>query len=266
MVSFTFKAFWLVASLLALTVTASTNAPVSANNIHIGDKEWEWWFAEKVPHGSKRPAAPIQNWPTIRDCKKPDNDQGFKNKWGVQMPVYFTVRQCDNRSGRGNGAKELRVTYGLFYEKDGFNSNGHPYDWENVVITWRQFGDSYYKDEIWLSAHKGGRRITGWENIPQTVDSANWFEANGKSHDHPKVYVGWCKHAMFFDKGGLKDVLSCLTDNEYRTDDWYYVARTKSDLLNASPGTDHWTKFENENWGDAWSKPSNEYWAACDRA
>ncbi|KAF9874987.1 hypothetical protein CkaCkLH20_07681 [Colletotrichum karsti] len=272
---------------LCVSFVCAVNTPVSKDNIHIGDKDWEWWFAEKGspmfhfalangnsqcyptwpwrPDGSKTPPAEMDNWPNIRGCKKPDNNLGFKYTWGVPMPVYFTVRECENRSRRGNGTKEVRVTYGLFYEKDGFFSNGHDYDWENVVVTWRQFGDNFLKDEIWVSAHHGGKKKIGWENVPQTADPSNWLEDGGKNNDHARVYVGWCKHAMFFDRAGIKDVLSCLTDLEYRTHDWYYVARNKSDLLNASPGTKYWDKFVNEEWGKAWSKPSNEYWASCDR-
>lgn len=74
--------------------------------------------------GSQVPAAGLNNWPIIKGCRKPDAGGLPKKNWGPKMPVYYQVKICPNRSGRGDDSKELRVFYGLFYEKDGFNPSG----------------------------------------------------------------------------------------------------------------------------------------------
>ncbi len=75
------------------------------------------------PDGSKRPAAASELWPIISTCKQTD----LKARgWGPPMPVYYNMRWCPNNSGRGASGSEIRVSYNLFYEKDGFKSGfGH---------------------------------------------------------------------------------------------------------------------------------------------
>ncbi len=74
----------------------------------------------------------------------------------------------------------------------------------------------------------------GWDSIPQTVDPSNWFESGGKNKDHAKVYVGWCKHAMFFEKyTKYSTAVSCINDSEMRSDDWYFVADQRESLPNS---------------------------------
>ncbi|KAM7211775.1 hypothetical protein V8F06_012842 [Rhypophila decipiens] len=215
------------------------------------------------PDGSKRPAAGAENWPHISTCKQASLSA---RGWGPAMPVYYNVRNCPNTSGRGEGGSEIRVSYNLFYEKDGFkgSSANHDYDWERVIVIWRKYGLNLYKDEILVSSHKGYKRIVGWDSIPQTVDAGNWFESNGKNKDHAKVYVGWCKHAMFFEKR-TKDstIVACLDDTEMRSDDWYFVADQKSTLVSAMPGSDYFNRFRANDWGNAWSKPDRVYDSLC---
>jgi len=77
------------------------------------------------PDGSKRPAAASENWPKISTCKQADlNARG----WGPNMPVYYNMRNCPNQSGRGDGSTEIRVSYNLFYEKDGFKGSSGNHD------------------------------------------------------------------------------------------------------------------------------------------
>jgi hypothetical protein len=93
-----------------------------------------------------------------------------------------------------------------------------------VVVIWRRNGDKFWKDSIKISQHKG-YSSKSWNDIPQTVDGGNWFESGARGKDHPKIYVGWCKHAMFYEKKTqFSTIVACLDGTEMRSDDWYYVA------------------------------------------
>lgn len=44
--------------------------------------------------------------------------------------------------------------------------------------------------------------------------------------DHPKVYVGWAKHANFIDKNtGWNDPVSQLASTAFRSDDWWHLVK-----------------------------------------
>jgi hypothetical protein len=47
----------------------------------------------------------------------------------------------------------------------------------------------------------------------------NNIDDNKKDEDHPKVFVGAFKHAMFTTKKTTMNVLGA-DDNEFRSDDW----------------------------------------------
>jgi hypothetical protein len=52
-----------------------------------------------------------------------------------------------------------------------------------------------------------------------------------KDLDHPKIFIGWCKHNMFFDKGGRSDFSSRydLKDvSEKRDDHWMGMNQGKT--------------------------------------
>ena len=49
-------------------------------------------------------------------------------------------------------------------------------------------------------------------------------DTDGKYRTHPKVYVGFFKHAHFFDKNTKVEVYDAAApQNEYRSDDWYFM-------------------------------------------
>lgn len=102
----------------------------------------------------------------------------------------------------------------------------------------------------------------------------------GKDLDHPKIFVGWCKHAMFFEKGGTSDVFSCIDSAEKRDDHWMGMSQGKfihfgcisfveadfllGDLLiDAGPGSDIGQKIQREDWGKANGTPLNAYNGLC---
>ncbi|KAK4193396.1 hypothetical protein QBC35DRAFT_481465, partial [Podospora australis] len=133
------------------------------------------------------------------------------------------------------------------------------------LVIWRPLPSSglYTKSHILLSG-RGKFRGKSWSDIPDTVSPSNWQECGGKGKDHAKVYVGWCEHAMFFDKGGSAAKQHCDAFNDYRSDDWYFVANTKDTLINANPGTKAYAEFCGNDWGYAAMKPSVVYDKLCD--
>ena len=104
-----------------------------------------------------------------------------------------------------------------------------------------------------------------------------------KDLDHPKIFIGWCKHPMFFDKGGNSDIGSCydLPGVEGKRDDhWMGMSKGKicyclkicwvvtdflvGDLLiDAGPGSDIGQKIQREDWGEAHGTPINTHNSLC---
>ncbi|KAL2878769.1 hypothetical protein SGCOL_005995 [Colletotrichum sp. CLE4] len=74
-----------------------------------------------------------------------------------------------------------------------------------------------------------------WGDIQNTFNTVDASLPRGgdnsrKNLDHPKVYVAWSKHAIYHDRNtGWNDVLSQLTNNAFRSQDWWhYHASSKS--------------------------------------
>lgn len=54
-------------------------------------------------------------------------------------------------------------------------------------------------------------------------------DTDGRNRAHPKIYVGFFKHAEFFAKNTKVEVYNALDMNsEYRSDDWYFMGSLKS--------------------------------------
>lgn len=104
----------------------------------------------------------------------------------------------------------------------------HPQsDWERVIVIWAKNGDNWAPSQLLLSQHSGyGRK--SWGNIQNTFNTADAGLARGgdngrRNLDHAKVYVAWSKHAIYDDRNtGWNDVLAQLTDNAFRSQDWWY--------------------------------------------
>ncbi|KAI9652056.1 MAG: hypothetical protein M1831_007248 [Alyxoria varia] len=63
------------------------------------------------------------------------------------------------------------------------------------------------------------------EVVPKSMAMPNDVKrTDGQGLEHPKVYVGFFKHAMFFDKKTSLTVGGAPQD-EYRSDDWYYMGK-----------------------------------------
>lgn len=94
-----------------------------------------------------------------------------------------------------------------------------------------------------------------WDQIQNTFDEGHADEQDGRDKDHPKIYVGWAKHAMFSQKNtGFNDRLSQGCGREYRSDDWYYMPH-KETLIPGGNGTPEGEKMKKVDWGSANSGP-----------
>ncbi|MET7621542.1 NPP1 family protein [Streptomyces sp. NPDC005408] len=186
------------------------------------------------PTAPKAPSAALKPWP--------DADSGCAAT-GSYFPTYASVKTCFGT--------EVRVSYTLFFPKDGFTGGiGHAYDFEHVVTGWKYAGDNKWtRYQIMLSAHGKHRVERDWTQVESVNFNGDW----GYGRERPSAYVGWGKHAMFNNQGGLKDYLSQTTDNEYRHadhagDNTSYVIVTDDSPMAA--------KFNEYNWGSATDNPA----------
>ena len=119
-------------------------------------------------------------------------------------------------------------------------------DWERVVVIWGKSDDGNWRQSKLLLSQHSGYNTQAWPDIQNTFNDADSSLSrggdNGRTNlDHPKVYVAWSKHANYEDRNtvrkpklsfslftakpsvrkGWNDVLSQLTDNAFRSQDWW---------------------------------------------
>ncbi|QUC17383.1 uncharacterized protein UV8b_01624 [Ustilaginoidea virens] len=194
------------------------------------------------------------DWPDAAcDCRAPNVPVGTPLP---SFPVYFVYSQCSNSS--------VRVAYNLFYTKDGYtpeNLFGHPLDWERVVVVWnRTRPDEWSPSRLFLSQHTGYQRID-WGRIKNTFATGDSARPRGgcdgvKNLDHPKVYIANAKHDMHQEKKtAFVDVLSQLTDNAFRSDDWWYFPQ-RGDYILADLSTSIGRLIASFDWHEADASPN----------
>jgi hypothetical protein len=229
--------------------TASANEPLEWKgdlNAFLSAGMPDWQFARAVGNDACWPSSAFVNGdqqaPSASLNAWPDADSGCAAT-GSYYPTYATVKTCFGT--------EVRAIYTLFFPKDGFVGLGHAYDFEHVVVGWTYAGDNKWtRYQLMLSAHGGHRVIRDWTTVESAdLNNDNW----GYGKEHPSVYVGWGKHAMFNNQGGLTDLLSQTTDNEYRHADH---AGDNTSLVIVNEGTPIAQKFDEYNWGSASSDPT----------
>lgn len=233
---------------VAAAPQAAANTPVpdgSALASFVAPSSPQWNFARANSHdacwptaaldaaGGQTRSAGLKNWPVA--------GQGGCSPRGSAFPQYWSVRQCS--------VDEIRVAFTLYFPKDGFSPSGvfgHGHDFENIIVVWRRGGDGWTRDRLLLSRH--GKHVVQPWSTAESWDAG--LTSAGLGRELPRIFVGWGKHAMFNHQGGLKDVASQLTDNEYRHAD--YPARGASvevtDALAAA--------FDRHHWGSASSTPA----------
>ena len=106
------------------------------------------------------------------------------------------------------------------------------------MIWGRNSDTTWQPTQIMLSQHSGYQTIA-WGSIQNTLNSGDETQniggPNGRQNlDHAKVYVAWAKHANYNTRNtGWNDVLSQLTDNAFRSQDWWYLP--KASKFTSSP-------------------------------
>ncbi|KAJ6442749.1 alcohol dehydrogenase [Purpureocillium lavendulum] len=229
------------------------------------------------------PSSPLCDYPNVGcSCVNPDKGIGNPTQ---RFPIYYSYARCSDTV--------IRVAYNLFYTKDGAKPkgiNGHPYDWERVLVELRKAEDTQWRPyQLHLSQHSGYDRIL-WGNIQNTFADGDAGLPRGgdngkKNLDHPKVYVAWSKHANYQDRNtGWNDPLSQLTNNAFRSQDWWYFPtrgthrkpilyemiddnslthERADDYIRADRSTDVGRLIGGLNWGDASSNPASVYDGLC---
>ncbi|ATY63275.1 hypothetical protein CCM_07590 [Cordyceps militaris CM01] len=207
------------------------------------------------------PPADLCDWPdTGCNCRTPGVPIGNPSP---SFPVYYSYQKCTDTS--------VRIQYSLFYQKDGFNPTkvfGHHYDWERVLVIWKKSDDGLWRPaEIKLSQHSGYQTLE-WDQIQNTFSDDTAGEKLGgpngqKNLNHAKVYVAWSKHDHHNDRNtGFNDALSQLTNNAFRSQDWWYLPQ-RGDYIRADGGTEIGRLMRGMDWGDASSNPALVHDSLC---
>jgi hypothetical protein len=252
------------ASLLTVAPGAVANTPLTADpndlSNFVAASIPQWYFARANGHdacwpapafvnGAQHAPAPLKAWP--------DSDTGCPQR-GTPFPTYTGVRTCFGT--------EVRVAFTLYWPKDGFWNagvkNGHAHDFEYVVVGWRYYGNNQWvRSQLWLSTHGKHRVERNWNKV-QTLTRLPGENTAGKGGDYPRVFVGYGKHAMFNNQGGVADIASTTNANEYRHADYPGFLRTS--FVPVTNWNAIGAKFEQYNWGDASSNPTAVYRKLCD--
>lgn len=151
------------------------------------------------------------------DCRDPLPANG-KFSPGGMFQNYITVLKCGDT---------WRINYSIYYVHDGAGSEGHRHDWESATVVLRQDPggkDMWHRDSLVLSFHDTWHSKS-WKDI-QTVNMDGDLRDTtvGKLKMHPKVYVGFFKHAGFFEAKTDVEVYSAGSQgDEYRSDDWFFM-------------------------------------------
>lgn len=192
------------------------------------------WPSDPLPGGNQSSAATLKPWPVAGQGGCPDRWSNF--------PTFYSAKKCN--------ATEVRVSYSIFFKKNGFSPGklGHAYDFERIVVVWKKSGNNWYRDRLLLSRH-GGYATQQWGTAESWNGSKN---SAGLGREFPRIFVGWGSHAMFNHQGGLKDVASQYTNNEYRHAD--YSTWASNWLVETTPQVA--AQFNRYNWGKANTTPA----------
>ncbi|KAI9761429.1 MAG: hypothetical protein M1840_001942 [Geoglossum simile] len=212
---------------------------------HIGAECGHWpcypGWATKGSNDDIVPPAKLYFYPTLDSSRGGDPNgcpwPGAINKESSPFPTYFTVTKCCDNTTQ---FPEFRVTYSVFFKKDGYIATGHDYDWEDAAIIWRRDPIDYkfYRDELLMERH-GPRIPIDYRSIQSTVNEDGDWTSNGvHDQDHPKLYFGTAKHAVFHIKNTKYcDIVSDangLSKDEFNTanrgDNWSHMSRPE-DLI-----------------------------------
>ena len=208
-------------ALVAAAAPAQANEPIAegaplSDFVEASKPEWNFarannndpcWPEEAIhPDGVLNSGAEPDEWP--------NSDNECSPQGTVPFPTYYSVEECND--------SEIRVGYTIYIPNSGFAGGaglagaGHRHDFEGILVEWRRDGEQWFRSELLMGRH--GKYIgRPWAEAESW--SGDWTTA-GLGREYPRIFVGWGSHAMFNDQGGLKDVISQYTDNEYRAGDY----------------------------------------------
>ncbi|KAI5804765.1 hypothetical protein DFH27DRAFT_590732 [Peziza echinospora] len=170
-------------------------------------------------------------------CGDPGDWRG-QNTAGNPFPVYYTVEKC--------GSGEYRVAYSVYFSHD----SGHMSDWENVVVVWRDRGGGKWGRERVMLGQHGKWETLKWADIQNTVDGQSDINTQGaRDRDHPKVYIGAFRHAIFHTRKTTFDTMATADKDEFRSNDWMFLP-TQQWLQLGNVVKPEWT------WGKADTNPA----------
>jgi hypothetical protein len=203
-----------------------------------GKKRLTCWPSDAWPNGSQHTGNKPKAWPNAGSgCAAA----------GWRFPTYWTTKTC-----RSN---DFRVGYFLYFPHDGFTGGGHKHDWEHIVMVWRKNGNSWTRDHLKLSKHGGYNNIS-WKKAESWNDDRR---SAGKGRVFPRIFVGWGKHAMHNNQGGLTDEASNNVGTSYslefrRAD---HPVWSSDWLVDTRGGTDIANKIDGAKWGNATGTPNH---------
>jgi hypothetical protein len=117
------------------------------------------------------------------------------------------------------------------------------------VVFWTRAADgNWYRDHLLLGRH-------GKEIFQDWATAESWNAARtsaGLGLDDPRIFVGWAKHAMFNHQGGLSNLASHYTTNEFRNAAYPAWADWLVPVDDAGPLAQRFDAF---TWGSASSTP-----------
>ncbi|KAL9634913.1 MAG: hypothetical protein Q9164_003798 [Protoblastenia rupestris] len=159
---------------------------------------------------------------------------------GNSFPNYIVKQYC-------SGDDSWRVSYNIYFVHDGVSSwmGGHRHDWESATVIWKrdqEGNDWWHRGSVFLSQHKGGEKspFSSFQTVDGIDDVREEKTENGKKH--PKVWVGFFKHAMFKDE--KTDFKTPGADgDEYRSSDWWRLPGISEmrDGLQEIPSSRHYS-------------------------
>ena len=104
-------------------------------------------------------------------------------------------------------------------------------------MIWGKGSDNNWTPSKLLLSQHSGYGTKNWADIQNTFNTADATLPRGGDNgrqnlDHPKVYIAWSKHANYDTRNtGWNDVLSQLTDNAFRSQDWWYFPASSEFLI-----------------------------------
>lgn len=191
------------------------------------------WPSDPLPNGNQQAAGTVKAWPIA--------GQGGCPAKGSNFPTFYSVKKCNDT--------EVRVVFNIYFVKDGFVPGGHKHDFEHFILVWKKNGNSWSRDRMLLGRH--GHHVTQAWRSAESWDGSRGSAGLGR--EFPRIFVGWGKHAIFNHQGGLTDITSQSTNNEFRSAKYPFWANWQIETTDNNAVAKLFDKY---GWGSATSNPA----------